>query len=135
VAAAAGKLKKDLGPPEIVLEPTVDILAALGAAKAPGQVLVGFAAETADVVANAQGKLTRKCLDLIVANDVSAPGTGFQHDTNSVTIIGSDGILQTVQLTDKRSVARALIDQVVAVRTGSPAGERRATDHQHEEHK
>jgi len=135
VGAAEGKLKKDLGPPEIVLEPTVDILAALGAAKLPGQVLVGFAAETADLVANARGKLERKRLDLIVANDVSAPGTGFQHETNAVTIIGRDGILHTVPLTDKRSVARALVDQVVAVRNAQPAGERRATDHHHEEHK
>ena len=135
VGAAEGKLKKDLGPPEIVLEPTVDILAALGAAKLPGQVLVGFAAETADLVANARGKLERKRLDLIVANDVSAPGTGFLHETNAVTIIGRDGILQTVPLTDKRSVARALVDQVVAVRNAQPAGERRATDHHHEEHK
>ena len=66
---------------------------------------------------------------------MSAPGTGFQHETNAVTIIGRDGVLQTVPLTDKRSVARALVDQVVAVRNAQPAGERRATDHHHEEHK
>ena len=59
--------------PEIDLEPTADILAGLGRRKRPGQVLVGFAAETDDVVANAAGKLRRKRLDLIVANDVSAP--------------------------------------------------------------
>ena len=73
--------------PEIVLEPTPDILAGLGAAKRPGQVLVGFAAETDDLVANAQSKLVAKHLDLIVANDVSAPGVGFGHDTNAVVLL------------------------------------------------
>ena len=73
VHAAAGKIKKDEGIPEVILEPTPDILAGLGARKRPGQILVGFAAETSDLIANAQGKLTRKRLDLIVANDVSAP--------------------------------------------------------------
>ena len=70
--AETGKIKKDDGVPEIVLEPTPDILAGLGARKRPGQILVGFAAETSDLVANAEAKLRRKNLDLIVANDVSA---------------------------------------------------------------
>ncbi len=117
--AAAGKLKKDRGTPEITLEPTPDILAGLGAVKRPGQVLVGFAAETDDVIANAQGKLQRKHLDLVVANDVSAPGTGFQHETNAVTLIRANGSLQQIALTDKRSIARALVDQVVALRNES----------------
>ncbi|HEX6656974.1 MAG TPA: bifunctional phosphopantothenoylcysteine decarboxylase/phosphopantothenate--cysteine ligase CoaBC [Ilumatobacter sp.] len=117
--AAAGKLKKDRGAPEITLEPTPDILAGLGAVKRPGQVLVGFAAETDDVIANALGKLQRKHLDLVVANDVSAPGTGFQHETNAVTLIRANGSLQQIALTDKRSIARALVDQVVALRNES----------------
>jgi phosphopantothenoylcysteine decarboxylase/phosphopantothenate--cysteine ligase len=117
--AAAGKLKKDRGTPEILLEPTPDILAGLGAVKRPGQVLVGFAAETDDVIANAHGKLQRKHLDLVVANDVSAPGTGFQHETNAVTLIRANGSLQQIALTDKRSIARALVDQVVALRNES----------------
>ena len=117
--AAAGKLKKDRGAPEITLEPTPDILAGLGAVKRPGQVLVGFAAETDDVIANALGKLQRKHLDLVVANDVSAPGTGFQHETNAVTLIRANGSLQEIALTDKRSIARALVDQVVALRNES----------------
>ena len=71
--AEPGKIKKDRGVPDIVLEPTPDILAGLGARKQPGQILVGFAAETSDLVANAESKLRRKNLDLIVANDVSAP--------------------------------------------------------------
>ncbi|HTH07417.1 MAG TPA: bifunctional phosphopantothenoylcysteine decarboxylase/phosphopantothenate--cysteine ligase CoaBC, partial [Ilumatobacteraceae bacterium] len=121
VTAAGGKIKKDAGVPEIVLEPTPDILAGLGAAKPAGQVLVGFAAETSDLLANAESKLRRKRLDLIVANDVSAPGVGFQHDTNEVTILAADGAATTVSLTDKRSVARAVLDAVVAIRAkGDP---------------
>ncbi|MGZ4679157.1 MAG: bifunctional phosphopantothenoylcysteine decarboxylase/phosphopantothenate--cysteine ligase CoaBC [Ilumatobacteraceae bacterium] len=116
--AEDGKIKKDGGAPEIVLEPTPDILAGLGARKRPGQILVGFAAETSDVLANAEGKLRRKNLDMIVANDVSAPQVGFQHDTNAVTILSSDGTIRTVALTDKRSVARAILQGVVQLRSG-----------------
>jgi len=113
VAAAVGKLKKDLGAPEIVLEPTPDILAGLGARKSTGQVLVGFAAETHDLLANAQAKLLRKNLDLIVANDVSLPGVGFQHDTNAVTIVRRHGEPIIVSLSDKREIARAVVDAAV----------------------
>jgi len=116
VVAATGKLKKDEGVPQIVLEPTPDILAGLGAAKPAGQVLVGFAAETSNLLANAQGKLERKHLDLIVANDVSAPGVGFQHDTNAVTLLRSDGSARAVALTDKRAIAKAVLDTVVEIR-------------------
>ncbi|MEK7425489.1 MAG: bifunctional phosphopantothenoylcysteine decarboxylase/phosphopantothenate--cysteine ligase CoaBC, partial [Actinomycetota bacterium] len=108
VDRAQGKLKKAAGPPQIVLEATPDILAALGAAKPAGQVLVGFAAETSDLVANAEAKLRRKNLDLIVANDVSAPGVGFQHDTNAVTLLCAGGDATTIELSDKRQVARAV---------------------------
>jgi phosphopantothenoylcysteine decarboxylase/phosphopantothenate--cysteine ligase len=117
--AEAGKIKKDAGVPEIVLEPTPDILAGLGQAKRPDQTLVGFAAETDDLLANAQGKLRRKNLDLIVANDVSAPGVGFQHDTNAVTLLRADGVVSTVALTDKRAIARAVLDSVCEIRNGA----------------
>jgi phosphopantothenoylcysteine decarboxylase / phosphopantothenate---cysteine ligase len=119
VAAAAGKLKKQDGAPDIVLEATPDILAELGAAKPAGQVLVGFAAETHDLIANAEGKLRRKNLDLVVANDVSAPGVGFQHDTNAVTLLRAGGDTTSVSLTDKRQVARAVLDSVCEIRSGS----------------
>jgi phosphopantothenoylcysteine decarboxylase/phosphopantothenate--cysteine ligase len=111
-APADNKIKKDDGVPQITLEPTQDILRGLGEAKRPGQVLVGFAAETDDVVANARGKLTRKNLDLIVANDVSAPGVGFDHDTNAVTIVAAEGAVVEVPLSSKQEVARALLDAV-----------------------
>lgn len=115
-AAADHKLKKRDGVPEIVLEPTPDILAGLGAVKPAGQILVGFAAETDDLLANAQSKLAAKQLDLIVANDVSAPATGFQHDTNAVTILAKDGTADEVPLADKRTIAAAVFDRIAAIR-------------------
>jgi phosphopantothenoylcysteine decarboxylase/phosphopantothenate--cysteine ligase len=123
VAAAEGKIKKDSGIPQIVLEPTPDILAGLGRRKPVGQVLVGFAAETSDLLANAASKLQRKCLDLIVANDVAAPGVGFQHDTNAVTVLSADGSTTQIALTDKASVAAAVLDSVVALRRSAGAAQ------------
>jgi phosphopantothenoylcysteine decarboxylase/phosphopantothenate--cysteine ligase len=115
------KIKKhelvDGHAPQIVLAPTHDFLVDLGQRKAPGQVLVGFAAETEDVLDNARRKLARKNLDLIVANDVAAPGVGFEHDTNEVVIVGADGTDTPISLTDKRSVARAVLDAVVSIRS------------------
>jgi phosphopantothenoylcysteine decarboxylase / phosphopantothenate---cysteine ligase len=115
-AVADAKLKKADGVPEVVLEPTTDILAELGRRRRPGQTLVGFAAETGDVVAAAADKLARKGLDLIVANDVSAPGAGFEHDTNEVAILGPSGMRQDVPLSDKRAVARTVLDAVASHR-------------------
>jgi len=119
VVAAEGKIKKDQGVPQIVLEPTPDILAGLGANKPDGQILVGFAAETSDLRANATSKLARKRLDLIVANDVAAPGVGFQHDTNAVTIFGADGSEEVVELAEKRRVAAAVLASVSRLRAGT----------------
>lgn len=112
-----GKMKKDSGVPAITLEPTTDILAHLGASKPSHQVLVGFAAETENLVDNARGKLERKNLDLIVANDVSAPGVGFSHDTNAVTILSASGEMKSVALSDKRTIATAVLDSVVKVQS------------------
>jgi phosphopantothenoylcysteine decarboxylase/phosphopantothenate--cysteine ligase len=115
-APADHKIKKGDEPPRIVLEPTHDFLVDLGERKPPGQVLVGFAAETDDLLANARAKLERKRLDLIVANDVSAPGVGFEHDTNQVVILSPAGMEHDGALSDKRAVAAAVIDAVVAAR-------------------
>jgi phosphopantothenoylcysteine decarboxylase/phosphopantothenate--cysteine ligase len=117
--AADGKLKKRDGVPEIVLEQTPDILAGLGAAKGAGQVLVGFAAETSDLLANAQSKLSAKRLDLVVANDVSKPGVGFGYDTNAVLLLrpGLDPV--SIDKRDKRDIARAVIDAIVEIRARS----------------
>ena len=112
-APAPGKLSKADGLPDIVLEQTPDILAELGRRRRPGQVLVGFAAETAEVDERARAKMTAKGVDLIVANDVGAPQTGFDHDTNAVSILGADGSRQDVALTSKRAVAEAVLEAVV----------------------
>jgi phosphopantothenoylcysteine decarboxylase/phosphopantothenate--cysteine ligase len=109
IHVAEGKIKKADGVPEIVLEPTIDILAALGRSKRSDQVLVGFAAETSDLRSNAAAKLTGKGADLIVANDVSIPGVGFAHDTNEVTILGADGSVVEIPLTEKASIAEAVL--------------------------
>jgi phosphopantothenoylcysteine decarboxylase/phosphopantothenate--cysteine ligase len=114
---ADAKIKKAAGIPDIVLEPTNDILAALGVARRPGQTIVGFAAETDDLRANAADKLARKGVDLIVGNDVSAPGVGFEHDTNAVVILDAHGGAHEIPLTDKRAIARAIFDQVIATRS------------------
>ena len=119
-APATTKLKKADGVPDVVLEPTTDILAALGRARRPGQVLVGFAAETSDLASAAARKLREKDLDLIVANDVSAPGGGFDVDTNAVLLVAADGSEHTVGLTDKRGVARAVLDAVVLIPRRAP---------------
>jgi phosphopantothenoylcysteine decarboxylase / phosphopantothenate---cysteine ligase len=114
---AERKLKKQAGVPEITLEATPDILAGLGTRKRPGQTIVGFAAETDEVRQNAAAKLAAKGIDLIVANDVTAPGAGFEHDTNHVVIIDADGTEREVPLADKRAIARAVFDAVTQRRT------------------
>jgi len=108
------KLSKEEGLPELVLEPTPDILAGLAARRRPGQVLVGFAAETHDALERGRRKLVRKGVDLLVVNDVSAPGTGFDHDTNAVVILGAAGSALEIPLTSKDAVANAVLDSVIA---------------------
>ena len=116
---AAGRSRRRRGCRRVVLEPTPDILAGLGAAKPPTQTLVGFAAETERRTGHAEEKLVRKGLDLIVANDVSAPNVGFEHDTNQVTIVSAGGVVAEVELADKRAVAAAVFDAIVAHRLAS----------------
>jgi phosphopantothenoylcysteine decarboxylase/phosphopantothenate--cysteine ligase len=119
VLSVEGKIKKNEGVPTIALEPTPDILAQLGSVKSDNQILVGFAAETDNLVDNARGKLERKNLDLIVANDVSAPGVGFAHDTNAVTILSASGDMKSVPLASKHTIATAVLDSVVKVQSSS----------------
>ena len=110
------KLKKEGGHPlvlELVENP--DIAAAVGQRKQPGQTLVGFAAETQKVTENAIKKLEKKNLDLIVANDVTAPGAGFNVDTNIATLITRDG-LEERPLQTKRELADDILDKIVALR-------------------
>lgn len=111
VAAASSKIKKHDQPLTLELVPTVDVLRALrddGARR--GVVVVGFAAETDDVVENARRKLAEKALDLVVANDVSNPAIGLGSDDNAVTIIGRDGLVVEVPRAPKAEVARRIFD-------------------------
>lgn len=120
---AEGKLKKDAGPPEVRLVPTADILASLGSNGTPGRVLVGFAAETGDLEANARAKLKAKGLDVIVANDVTKSGAGFEHDTNEVLVLTAAGGRRHVPLTTKHEVARIVLDiasDIMGPRTSGP---------------
>ena len=109
--AATRKLKKDETVPEVSLESTPDILAEIGKRKGR-RILVGFAAETEDLVVNARKKLQRKNLDLMVANDVSQPGAGFDADTNVVKILDVQGGVEELPLQTKRSVADRILDRV-----------------------
>ncbi len=111
---AGNKLSKEDGIPELVLEPTPDILAGLAARRRPGQLLVGFAAETHDALERGRRKLARKGVDLLVVNDVSAPGAGFDHDTNAVVILDAEGGAVDIPLTSKDAVANAVLDRVIA---------------------
>ena len=109
------KVQKSDGPMTLTLQRTKDILADLGSMRSglgsTGPVLVGFAAETRDVVASAREKRARKKIDLIVANDVSQPGQGFDADTNAVTIVGEDGEDQ-IPLQSKARIAGIILDRV-----------------------
>jgi phosphopantothenoylcysteine decarboxylase/phosphopantothenate--cysteine ligase len=109
---AAHKLKKHDGVPEVVLEPTVDILAALGDAKREHQVVVGFAAETEQLRERAAAKLAAKRVDLMVANDVSAPDAGFEVDTNRAVLLDASGNAEETPLLTKVALAGTVLDRV-----------------------
>jgi len=113
--AADRKLKKDQGVPDLVFEPTPDILREIAAARRPGQVIVGFAAETDDVEAAGRAKLTDKQLDLLVANAVGRPATGFGADTNDAAILGASGDDTPLRTWTKTELAGALWDRVAAL--------------------
>jgi phosphopantothenoylcysteine decarboxylase/phosphopantothenate--cysteine ligase len=120
VRAADEKIKRK-GPMTLELEPTIDILAELGAKKG-SRVVLGFAAETTDVLANARKKLESKSLNAIVLNDVSQPGIGFDSERNAVTILTHAGA-ETVPETSKWEVAHRVLDAVVKLKA-----EKRQTD-------
>lgn len=111
---SGSKIKKTGEGMTLVLENTTDIAAELGRRKRPGQVLVAFAAETDDVLKNAQGKLEKKNADMVVANDVSRSDAGFGVDTNAVTLITREG-QQALPLMRKRDVADGILDAVAAL--------------------
>ncbi len=108
---AVKKLKKAAGPPVIELERTTDILGVVTAARARPACVVGFAAETGDLLLNARKKLKEKRLSLIVANDVTQPGAGFGSDENRVTLIDDSGA-EELPLLPKAEVAGRILDRV-----------------------
>lgn len=113
---APQKIKKQGGEPmAFTLVENPDVAATLGKAKRSGQVFVGFAAETNDVLAHARDKLARKNLDMIVANDVTRPGAGFDVDTNIVTFITKDG-QEALPMMSKAEVAQRILDRALALR-------------------
>ena len=106
------KIKRESDDLILRLKPTHDIAAELGRMKQPHQQLIGFALETNDEVAHAQGKLQRKNLDFIVLNSLRDAGAGFRHDTNKITIISNTDIKE-YPLKPKAEVARDIVDELV----------------------
>jgi phosphopantothenoylcysteine decarboxylase / phosphopantothenate---cysteine ligase len=111
----ADKIKKSDGSLTVHLEPTVDILQDMASGKGD-KFIVGFAAETTDVGQNARKKLTAKNLDLIVANDVTAEGAGFDHDTNVVSLYYRDGRDVALPKMSKAELAQRVLDEIVRLR-------------------
>jgi len=113
-AAAAQKIKRTSGPMSLDLEPTPDILAGLARAK-QNQLIIGFAAETENVLENARKKLASKALDAIVVNDVSRKGIGFDSERNAVTILTRDEAIEVPETT-KWEVAQRVLDSIVELK-------------------
>lgn len=113
---AEQKIKKEGETLVLELTRNPDILLELGRRKKPGQVLVGFAAETENLLANARRKLAEKNVDLLVANDVTRPGAGFGADTNIVKLIYRDGKVVDLPLLEKTVLADRILDAALALR-------------------
>ena len=109
---AAHKIKKSTDRLTLELEKTPDILQEIGSRKG-SRLLVGFAAETRDLKANALQKLEAKNLDLIVGNLIGAPDSGFAGDTNQVTFFGPDGTVEALAVMSKENAAHRLLDRIV----------------------
>lgn len=118
---AEGKIKKHAESLTLQLEKNPDILAELGRRKGK-RLLIGFAAETENLVQHAQAKLQAKRLDMIVANDVTVPGSGFDADTNEIRMLFPDGRDVLVPQQDKELVAHRLLDEIVALKRGRSEG-------------
>lgn len=115
---AEQKIKKSASPESLQLAPTRDILATTTSCRRPGAVIVGFALETENLVANARRKLESKTLDLIVANSATEEGSAFGADTNRVTLLGRDGTAEELSTRPKSEVADAILDRVEAMLRG-----------------
>ena len=109
------KIKKNDEELTLVLEKNPDILKELGQKKQKGQVLVGFAAETQNLIQYAQSKLEKKNLDMIVANDVSKPQAGFNVDTNLIKLLKRDGSIEELPLMSKKDLAYIILNHVMKI--------------------
>jgi len=110
------KIKREKGPVQLSLRPSPDILKEIGMRK-DGKILVGFAAETETLVANAKKKLREKNLDLIVANDVTKQGSGFDSDTNVATLLDRDGHVRPLPLMSKDELADRIYDYLLVLKS------------------
>jgi phosphopantothenoylcysteine decarboxylase/phosphopantothenate--cysteine ligase len=118
---ASTKIKKSESEIELKLERTTDILSEVARGRTKGQLVIGFAAETNDLLTNAHAKLVEKDLDAIVANDVSGEGSGFDSENNAVVILLRDD-QQPIELPlmSKLEIAHRILDEVVKLRRKSP---------------
>jgi phosphopantothenoylcysteine decarboxylase/phosphopantothenate--cysteine ligase len=112
------KIKKNGSALVLDLEPTDDILAAV-TRESGSRVVIGFAAETENVIENARKKLKEKGADLIVANDVSASDSGFDVDTNRIALVSSEGVVE-LPLLSKRDAAARILDAAMMIRSARP---------------
>ena len=109
------KIKKDTKDLLLKLKPTTDIASALGKIKRPGQILAGFALETDDELENAKRKLLSKNLDIIVLNSLKEKGAGFGHDTNKITLIDRNNIIDKFELKSKEEAAKDILEKIVSM--------------------
>jgi phosphopantothenoylcysteine decarboxylase/phosphopantothenate--cysteine ligase len=120
VTKAENKIKKNAESLTLHLERTPDVLGKVAAAGTPNLLVVGFAAETQDVINNATSKLQNKNLDMIVANDVSRADSGFDSESNAITILTKDSPPLSLQLMSKQNAAHRILDAIVALRNKKP---------------
>ena len=118
VSAAGQKIKKQMGPPDIKLENTVDILAAVAECRSRTgypRLVIGFAAESQDLRQNAETKLAAKHLDMIVANDITVPDAGFEVPTNRVTLVFADGFSESLPTLAKEEVGEIIVQKIISM--------------------
>ncbi len=109
------KIRKDKSDLLLKLKPTTDIAATLGTIKKTGQILVGFALETDNELANARKKLKSKNLDIIVLNSLKEKGAGFGFDTNKITLIDRNNIIDKFELKSKEEAAKDILLKVISM--------------------
>ena len=112
---SGSKLKKETAGLFLKLKPTTDIAETLGRTKKPSQILAGFALETDNELDNAKGKLIRKNLDIIILNSLKEDGAGFGHDTNKVTIIDRNNIIDKFELKSKEDAALDILEKIISL--------------------